>query len=397
MKYKKESVFWYWLIVVLAAVFSYGYSITHFAIGVDDTATQLFLEEGLSVCTNRWTLFFLNRVLHLDIIHWPTWLVESLAVVFLVLSFSMWIFLINRILVSVEVMLSGWFYGLAAALALSCPILSEIWVYYLHGGVAIAYGLTALALWLFLQSLQHDSSHTLIKTVGSGLCLAVALGCYETMMDSFLIGALAVYMILHALSEQKKNPIYDIRFFPWAVKGAIVLAVSLFVRAFMHEILMSAYHLDSLTKYGMNDYNSLFGDLFAIPGALGMLIKKMYLKYWVNAVVYLPITFLVLAWGVIGSLALYFAIKRRNPWVIICVPAMHFVLILSSIIAGKEKAYHSAQFVPIVLMCGFIFLGAAIYRCKGLKKRILTVGIAVMAWGGNHTNTGYEQVVRPGL
>lgn len=382
MECKRKSVFLYLLIVILTAVSSYGYNITHFAIGVDDTATQLFFEEGLSVCTNRWTLFFLNRVLHLDIIHWPTWLVESLAVCILVISISMWIFLINRVLLSVEVMLSGWFYGLAAALALSCPILSEIWVYYLHGGVAIAYGLTAMALWLFLQSLQHDSRHTLIKTVGSGLCLAAALGCYETMMDCFLIGALAVYMILHALSDQRKNPIYDIRFFPWAVKGAIVLAVSLLVRAFMHEILMSVYHLDNMAKYGMNDYNPLFGDLFAVPGAFGMLIKKMYLRYWVNAAAYLPITFLVLAWGIIGSLALYFAIKKKDPWVIICVPAMHFVLILSSIVAGKPKAYHSAQFVPIILMFGLIFLGAVLYRCKDLKKRSLMTGIAAFLIGG---------------
>lgn len=385
MKCKRKSVFWYWLIVVLAAVFSYGYNITHFAIGVDDTALKLFYEDGLLVCLNRWTPFFLNRVLHLNIIHWPTWLVESLAVCILVISFSMWIFVIDRVLISVEVMLSGWFYGLAAALALSCPILSEIWVCYIHGdvGIAIAYGMTALALWLFLQSLQHDSRHALLKIVGSGLCLTTALGCYETMMDCFLIGALAVYMILHALSDQRKNPIYDIRFFPWAVKGAIVLAVSLAARAFMHEILMSVYHLDNMAKYGMNDYNSLFGDLFTVPGALGLLIKKMYLRYWVNAVVYLPITFLVLAWGIIGSLALYFAIKKRDSWVIICVPAMFFELVFSSIVAGRAKAYHSAQFVPIVLMFGFIFLGTVVYRCKDLKKRVVMTGIAAfLAFGG---------------
>lgn len=382
MKCKKNQFLLYWIIVILTAMSSYGYNITHFAIGVDDTAIKLFYEEGLSVCTNRWTLFVLNKVLHLNIIYWPTWLVESLAVCILVISFSIWLFLINRVLVSVEVMLSGWFYGLAAALALSCPILSEIWVYYFHGGVAIAYGMTALALWLFLQSLQHDNRHTLIKTVGSGLCLAAALGCYETMMDCFLIGALVVFMILHALSDQRKNPIYDIRFFPWVVKGSIVLAVSLFVRAFMHEILMSVYHLDNMAKYGMNDYNPLFGDLFAVPGALGMLIKKMYLRYWVNAVAYLPITYLVLAWVIIGSLALYFAIKRRDPWIIICMPAMHFELVFSSIVAGKPKAYHSAQFIPIVLMFGFIFLGAVLLCRENLKKRVLTTGIVVFLIGG---------------
>lgn len=95
-KNKGKSGFLYLLIVILAAVFSYGYNITHFAIGVDDTATGLFYEEGLSVCTNRWTLFFLNRVLHLNIIHWPTWLVESLSVGILALSISLWVFFIKK-------------------------------------------------------------------------------------------------------------------------------------------------------------------------------------------------------------------------------------------------------------------------------------------------------------
>ena len=78
------------VIVVLTAIFSYGYTVTHFAIGVDDTAMKLYFEDGLAVCSNRWTVFLLNRVLHLNIIYWPTWLVEALAVCILVISFSLW-------------------------------------------------------------------------------------------------------------------------------------------------------------------------------------------------------------------------------------------------------------------------------------------------------------------
>lgn len=381
-KCKRKTDFLYWIIVITTAVLSYGYNITHFAIGVDDTAMKLYFEEGLSVCINRWTLFFLNRVLHLNIINWPTGFVECLAACLLVLSFSLWCFFINRILVSVEITLSGWFYGLAAAMAVSCPIMSEVWVYYLHNGVAIAYGLTALALQLFLQSLQHDSRHNLIEILGSGFCLAAALGCYETMMDCFLIGALTAFMILHALSDKRKNPTYDIRFFSWVVKGGIVLTISLLVRALMHEVLKSVYHLDNMAKYGMNEYNLMFGDLFVTPGEFGILIKKMYLRYYVNAVVYLPITFLVLSWVMIGSFAVFFTIKRRNPWIIICVPVMAFVPVLSSIVAGRAKRYHSAQFVPIVIMLGFIFFGVALHYSKGLKNRILTVGVLVIALGG---------------
>lgn len=379
MKKIIKSNFIYLIIVITTAALSYGYNITHFAIGVDDTAMELYFEEGLSVCTNRWTVFFLNRVLHLNIINWPTWLVECLAVCILVLSFSLWCYIIDRILISIEITLSGWFYGLSVALAISCPIMSEIWVYYMHNGVAIAYGLTALALQFFLQSLQHNCRLKPVKIAGSGICLATAIGCYETMMDCFLIGALAVFMILHAFSYKKKNPIYDIRFLPWTIKGGIVLAISLVVRALMHKILMSVYDLDYMVKYGVNNYNSVFGNLFHTPGALGLLIKKMYLRYCVNAVAYLPITFLVLAGGVIGGLAVFWTIKKKTPWVIACVPTIAFVPVLSSIVAGRAKEYHSAQFVPIVIMLGFIFLGIALYSDKASQKVPIYRGIIIIA------------------
>ncbi len=377
MKGKANSNFLYLLMIVLTAVFSYGYNVTHFAIGVDDTAMKLFFEDGLSVCTNRWTLFFLNRVLHLNIISWPTWLVEGLSVLILAISFSLWCFLINRVLESVGIVLPGWFYGLAASLALSCPVISEIWVYYLHNGVAVAYGLTAFSLLLFLGSLQAGSSHVLAKVLGSGLCLAVALGCYETMMDCFLTGALAVFMILHAFSDKEGDRAFDIRFFPWAVRGGIVLAVSLIVRTVMHRILMSAYHLEQMAKYGVNDYNSVFGDLFVTPGAIGILIKKIYLRYLVNGVAYLPVTFLVLSWIVIIFLAVFFTVKRRDPWILACVPVMAAIPVLSSMVAGRAVTYHSAQFIPVVIMLGFLFLGAALSFCKVLKK--LYWGVAIIA------------------
>ncbi len=374
-----KSGFWYPVILTITAVLSYGYNVTHFAIGVDDTTLRLTREEGLEVCIHRCTLFILNRVLHLNIISWPTWLVEGLSVCILAVSFSLWIFLINRSLVSVGILLPKWFYGLAAALALSCPVISEIWVYYMHCGIAIGYGLTALALFLFLQSLRHACQYRWIKILGSGLCLAVALSCYETMMDCYLIGACIIFMILRALSEEKENRVYDIRPLPWMLTGGIVLAVSLTVRTLMYKILMEIYHLDQMAKYGMSGYNPLFGELFVAPGALGMLLKKMYLRYFVNGVVYLPITFLVLSWIVAGSFALFYTIRKRDLWIALCMSAILFVPVLSSIAAGRAEPYHSAQFIPVVIMSAFLLVGIVSFYGKGLKKNVLILGGAIAA------------------
>ena len=381
MKHKMKEKALSLLVVILTAIFSYGYTVTHFAIGVDDTAMSLYFEEGLSVCTNRWTLFFLNRVLNLNIISWPTWIVETLAVCFLAISFSLWCLLLKKVLLSLSIKLPDWFYGMAIAIGISCPILSELWVYYMHNGMSMAYGLTALALLLFLKSLEWRNGKWLpFDIIGSGVCLATAIGCYETMMDCFLIGAIMCYMILHAFSEKRKNVIYDIRFLPWSIRGCVVLAISLILRVIIHKFLMSVYQLKNLAKYGVNDYNSLFGDLLVTPGAIGMLVKRMYLRYFVNAVAYLPITFLVFAGIVIGIFAIYFTIKRKNLWVLVCVPAMGIVPIMSSIVAGRAKSYHSAQFVPIVIMVAFILLCVVSYLWKGLFAKIVKTIMILIAF-----------------
>lgn len=160
------------------------------------------------------------------------------------------------------------------------------------------------------------------------------------------------------------------------------MTVSLIIRTGIHRFLMAVYHLDNLAKYGMNDYNPVFGDLFHAQGSLGMLVKKMYLRYFVNGVAYLPIAFLVLSWAVIGVLAIFYTIKKKNPWIVICVPATIFVPVLSSIVAGKAKSYHSAQFVPITIMLGFLFCGAALYHGKVLQKRTVCSVVAVIALVG---------------
>lgn len=164
--------------------------------------------------------------------------------------------------------------------------------------------------------------------------------------------------------------------------GGYCVGVSLLIRAGMHRILMAVYHLDNMAKYGVSNYNPVFGELFTVEGSLGMLLKKMYLRYFVNGVAYLPITFLVLSWVIIGALAVFYTIKKKNPWVILCVPAMISVPVLSSIAAGRAEAYHSAQFVPIVIMLGYLFFGAALHPFKGPRKRIVSGATAALALGG---------------
>ena len=52
-------------ILLLTAVCAYGYKVTNVTIGIDDTPSLYYFEEGLIAIVGRWVLFLLNKVISL--------------------------------------------------------------------------------------------------------------------------------------------------------------------------------------------------------------------------------------------------------------------------------------------------------------------------------------------
>ena len=52
-------------ILLLTAVCAYGYKVTNATIGIDDTPSLYYFEEGLIAIVGRWVLFLLNKVVSL--------------------------------------------------------------------------------------------------------------------------------------------------------------------------------------------------------------------------------------------------------------------------------------------------------------------------------------------
>ena len=51
----------YLCILLLTAICAYGYKVTNVTIGIDDTPSLYYFEEGLIAIVGRWVLFLLNR------------------------------------------------------------------------------------------------------------------------------------------------------------------------------------------------------------------------------------------------------------------------------------------------------------------------------------------------
>ena len=85
----------YLLGLALIATGAYGYAITHYAIGMDDTVIPLYFEDGLAPYVGRWSLFVINKIFHIaDFVPWMT---ELISVLLFMLSVTLWCILWKRI------------------------------------------------------------------------------------------------------------------------------------------------------------------------------------------------------------------------------------------------------------------------------------------------------------
>ena len=187
----------YLLFLGFSALFSYGYLVPHSAIGIDDTPYAYYFEEGLSAIVGRWVLFLLNQVL--DIGDYAPFLTDLAAVLILMAAVTVWCALFYSILGETVPKLG---YIMFACLFVSCPLLSEVFTYYLHNGVALGYLFCGVSLCFFREGLKRGKC--IGPFAGSVLFLWAALGCYESFMTVWLLG-LCLFFCRSALQAFKEK------------------------------------------------------------------------------------------------------------------------------------------------------------------------------------------------
>jgi len=345
----------YMVVLVLVSICSYGFSITHYSIGMDDTAIPLYFDEGVAPYVGRWSFFVINKIFHIHIGDFAPWMTELLSVIILMLSVTLWCILWKRVC-EPGVVLPTWSYLFAAAVFISCPLISEVFVFYLHNGICIGYGLTALALISLMESLAAGRSRKdkIKKVLLASLFLTIALGFYESFAIVYGVGGIMAFLLLRRIyGKEGQGTNYCVKIGGWIGRGLFSVLISLLLRAVILFILGIAFDLKRLEIYNVL-YRSLFGDNFREPGLLAMNLKRFYAMYYVNAVVYLPITVLVLSLMVIAAYSLVYGMKKKDIFLPVCSAAVIVLPILMSIVEGYATHYRSSQYVPLI--CAYAVL-----------------------------------------
>ncbi len=332
----------YAAVVSLSAVCSYGYLISHETIGIDDTCIPLYFEEGLAPAVGRWTLYLINKIFHLS--DFAPWVTEIAGVLLLMLAATIWCVVFFRILGRRGNMAGYVFF---ASLFLSCPLISEIYVYYLHNGISLAYVLTGIVLLLELKAAETENERKkrVALVLGASALLTVALGCYESFMMVYIVGMLLAFILARGFGDSHGK--YDVSPFRFAGMTIATGALSVCFRWLVLKLVLWAFRIRIPDSF-LVEYRSVFSFGDVSSAEFFMNLKRFWLKYYLNAFAYLPIAVLVFGIFVLLAVCVVRGLRKRDVFLPLAALAVPLAPACMVVIEGKETYYRASQYVPLV-------------------------------------------------
>jgi hypothetical protein len=341
----------YMAALIITALCSYGFEITNYSIGIDDTALDLYLEDGLVVEMGRWVMYLLNKIFHFS--EFAPFMTELIGTLFMMTAAVLLSVLLKRLI--------GKKAGMAVYIIFSClfisnPIISFDFIYYFHNGVGLGYVATALALLYYQESVSCAGREKIKPLIISTLFIWVAAGCYESFIPMYILGILVI-LFINGMEEKAQLKSGFVLFN--LLTGAATVVVCMILRTLIRIAVIAIFNIDAPdTVLGLRSISEMFILFNGSEGLqeLFMLVKRFWVVYHVNAIVYLPITGYEAACWIFGVYSIVFAVKKRNLWYPVLFAGMLFTPFLLTLVEAKVTFYRSCQYMPFFTAAGMVML-----------------------------------------
>jgi len=355
----------YILMLSLTALFGYGFMITHQTVGIDDTPYTFYFEDGLNVIIGRWFLYLLNKVFH--VADFSPFITELAGVLILMLAVTVWCTLVYSVC---RERIPMWGYVFFGCIFLSCPLISEVYTYYLHNGISVGYLCTGVSVCCFKEFAACVSKHKRGETIpwkrllwvglASAFFLFVALGCYESFMIVWLVGVLMTLFLTRSMEQSGKV-------FRCLLAGAVIAVIAILIRSIMINACIVIFDLSALEDAAIQ--RSVVGKLGWLFGEeagaeFSMAIKRTFVMYIVFAYAYYPIKVFVWASIVILLFAVWHSVQKRDLWIGVLAIGIFFASFLLVVIEGNATLYRAAQFLPLICGLGALLVAGVVGYMK---------------------------------
>lgn len=353
----------YRVMLLLSAIGSYGFFITHGTVGIDDTPYSYYFKDGLSAVVGRWVTYMLGKVLHIT--EFAPFFTDLAGVLLLMCAAVVWTVVLYRIFGE---RIPMWGYGFFGALLISNPLISEVFTYFLHNGVGLGYLFSGISL-AFLKQYLDESKKKWQYLLCSALGLWIAIGCYESFMIVYLM---AVCMLLAseriAGNRAEKGPVKQ--WFGEVIPVLAAAAIAFVLRSVMVNLVITVFGLQELKDDAVHrSLSEMLGWIFDPEGraTFVMALKRTYVRYFAFLYAYYPIFIYVCAAVFVGVYSVYRAIRQKKPWILIWTIGAFIASYLLVVIEGSVTLYRSAQFLPLFSAWG-ILLG--LFAVSNVRERI---------------------------
>lgn len=369
------------IVLTLTALGSYGFAVTHESIGIDDTMVGVYLNEGIEVLMGRWTIYLINKLFYLG--EFMPYITEAGGVVILLLSVTLYCVLLRRIFGD-KIGITG--YTAFACVFISQPFLGGLYLYYYHSGIDVGYLALAVSLLFLLESFGKKGKRCIAYLAGSMLWLWVAVGCYESFIILYIVGLIMI-LFFRGMADQNKLT-FRLIFQKLALCAGLIIGC-LILRALIQKVLIAVFFIQS--EYSV-DSRELTASLAYFAGGNGlqnafMLLKKYWLQYFVNAVVYFPVLVYVLSLVVFTVTAVILTAKKKTGCYLLLLLGMVAAPFLLALVEMMSPLYRTCQFMPFFIGCAVLVLYLFCHQLRWKKYGCIVFGFvtAILVW-----NQAYE-------
>ena len=269
---------------------------------------------------------------------------------------------------------------------MSSQLISEVFTYFLHNGIAIGYLCCGLSLCCVrewqgsIRKMRKGSGIrekfdclAVMRLVAAAVFLWIAMGCYESFMILWLAGLMLLLLTERiGMGAERKGQTGTCGVFCTLAGGVMCALAAVILRSLMIVVLTKAFHLEYLQGEAVQrSMTEMLAWMFR-PGAfseLAMILKRTFVLYGVFAYAYLPIRIFVLAAVVITVVAMIRVIRGRDLWALALLPAAYLAAFSLLFIEGKATLYRSAQFLPIFCGYGALLFAYGIWSLTGCIGR----------------------------
>lgn len=292
------------VLLSITCLLSYGFTITHFSIGIDDTSFARYYREGGLLSQQRFSGVFLDKIFGFQEFA-PFWY-DLVAVLLLFCAAIIWCILFKSI--SNNKLSSGSLI-VFSTLFVSYPLINEIFIYMTASiSICLGYALSGIALTLAYEYILNKKHIVLGVASAAIMCFTVAL--YESFAVVYLCGIFAI-LILHFLfsnnNESAKGQFS--KYLLYIAKFLAILMTGVILSSIVSNLLL--YFL-KITNMRMSSKHIYWLEAGTLTDKISLLFTNIYHSFIISEVLYIPIIIFSLTFSISLIYAIILSAQRKS-------------------------------------------------------------------------------------